>query len=88
MDTIDFEKFETLSEEEKEAVSSRWTNEDWCEYYKFMGTVTIDDFFQELEEEAIKMAMEKYQTTKIKKNDFSRTNTKRILAWRFHLPAI
>lgn len=60
MTAIDFEKFETLSEEEKEAASSLWTNEDWCDYYKFMGTVTIDDFFEELEKEALTMAKEKY----------------------------
>ena len=45
MDTIDFEKFELLTEEEQMAITSKWTDEDWGDYYKFMGTVTIDDFF-------------------------------------------
>ena len=60
MTAIDFEKFELLSEEEKQAISAQWTNEEWCDYYIKQGTVTIDEFFQELEEEAIKMAKEKY----------------------------
>ena len=62
MDTIDFEKFETLSEEEKMAITSKWTDEDWGEYYMKGGGVSIDEFFQELEEETIKMAKEKYGT--------------------------
>lgn len=62
MTTIDFEKFESLSDEEKQAISAQWTDEEWCDYYIKQGTVTIDEFFQELEEEAIKMANEKYGT--------------------------
>ena len=62
MTTIDFEKFESLSDEEKQAISAQWTDEEWCDYYIKLGTVTIDEFFQELEEEAIKMANEKYGT--------------------------
>lgn len=63
MPAIDFEKFESLSEEEKQAISAQWTDEEWCEYYINQGAVTIDEFFQELEEEAIKMANEKYGNT-------------------------
>ena len=60
MSPIDFEKFELLTEAEQMAITSKWTDEDWGEYYMKRGGVSIDDFFQELEEEAIKMAMEKY----------------------------
>lgn len=60
MNNIDFEKFEQLSEEERKAITSKWTDEDWGEYYINGGAVSIDDFFQELEIETIKMAQEKY----------------------------
>ncbi len=60
MTNIDFEKFEQLSEEERKAITSKWTDEDWGEYYINGGAVSIDDFFQELEIETIKMAQEKY----------------------------
>lgn len=60
MTDIDFEKFEQLSEEERKAITSKWTDEDWGEYYMNGGAVSIDDFFQELEDETIEMAQEKY----------------------------
>ena len=60
MTDIDYEKFELLSEEEKKAITSKWTDDDWGEYYMNGGAVSIDDFFQELENETIKMAQEKY----------------------------
>ena len=59
MTDIDFEKFEQLSEEEKRKVAADWTDEDWGEYYMNGGGVSIDDFFQELEDETVKMAREK-----------------------------
>ena len=57
---IDFEKFEQLSEEERKAITSKWTDEDWGEYYINGGAVSIDDFFQKLVIETIKMDQEKY----------------------------
>ena len=60
MTDIDFEKFEQLSEERRKVITSKWTDEDWGEYYMNGGAVSIDDFFQELEDETIKMAQEKY----------------------------
>ena len=63
MNPVDFEKFDLLSDEEKQSISAQWTDEEWCEYYINQGAVTIDEFFQELEEEAIKMANEKYGNT-------------------------
>ena len=49
-----------LTEAEQMAVTSQWTNDDWGEYYMKGGGVSIDDFFQELEAETIKMAKIKY----------------------------
>lgn len=60
MGNVDFENFELLTEAEQKAITSKWTDEDWGEYYLNGGGVSIDDFFQELEDETIKMANIKY----------------------------
>lgn len=66
MTDIDFEKFEQLPEEEKKAITSNWTDEDWFNYFASKGTVTLEEFRAELKEAAYEVAQEKYkiQTTK------------------------
>ena len=49
---IDFEKFEQLSEEEKKAISLKWTDEDWFNYFASKGTITMEEFRAKLKEAA------------------------------------
>ena len=58
MDTIDFEKFELLSEEEMIKVCASWNDDDWYNYFVSKGTITLDEFCEKIKEAAYKIANE------------------------------
>ena len=48
MTTIDFEKFESLSEEEQLSLKKTWGEREWCDYLEKGGYVSCEEFFEEL----------------------------------------
>jgi len=60
---IDFEKFEQLSEEEKKAISLKWADEDWFNYFASKGTVTLEEFRAKLKVATHEKYLEKYKVS-------------------------
>lgn len=48
MTAIDFEKFETLSEEEQLSLKKTWGEREWCDYLEKGGYVSCEEFFKKL----------------------------------------
>ena len=59
MTATDFEKSESLSEEEKNECA-RWSDEDWFNYFVSKGTITLNEFCEKIKEATYKIANEKY----------------------------